>query len=231
MNDAPKHEHQPCNVVESFLKCKDGVSPVCGDNILISDSYIAVIDGATPKGQRLWDGMKGDAFIAKLLKTAVADLSPNLTAQEAIEQINTAVKKEYEKAGTTFEALPPEERLQASIVIYSAHRREIWLFGDCQFRVNGENFNATRKGDMLFSDLRAFCIELARLEGLDKDRDHGREAIMPFIKKYMLLANTDSEFGYDVINGGSIRAHRVLIHPVNAGDFAVLSSDGYPTLF
>lgn len=68
------------NVLEFFIKCKDGHSPLCGDAIAVSENYIAVIDGATPKDARTWDGVRGDIFVAGLLKNAVLRLPSDLTA-------------------------------------------------------------------------------------------------------------------------------------------------------
>ena len=61
--------------------------------------------------------------------------------------------------------------------------------------------------------------------------DYGRTQILPFLKKQMLFANTDNPFGYDVINGGTIRTENIKIFAVKTGDHIVLASDGYPVLF
>ncbi|WP_223847986.1 hypothetical protein [Bifidobacterium reuteri] len=50
----------------------------------------------------------------------------------------------------------PIERLQANAVVYSAARREIWLFGDCQAMVNGEQIPTMKQVDVLLGELRAF---------------------------------------------------------------------------
>ncbi len=221
----------PSHIKEYFTKAKDGISTLHGDSVHISNGFIAVIDGATPKGKRLWNGMKGDAFVSNLLKDALSSLSPDLGGSEVIERLNACVAEEYVRNGLAFESLPPEERLQASIVIYSVARREIWSFGDCQYRTGGKNYTFTRKGDALFADLRAFANSVACMEGKDPNIDHGREAILPFLRQYVNFANTDTEFGYDVINGGKIRADRVQITHVNKGDLVILASDGYPCLF
>ena len=217
-------------IVEQLIRGKDGKLP-CGDNIFVSENYIAVIDGATPKGTRKWDGARGDVFVSVVIKNALALLPANLCATEAVSRINEAVKGEYEKHETSFSSLPPEERLQASVVIFSAHHREIWLFGDSIFSVNGKEYLEKRGLDTLLSDLRALHIENAKREGVKYEGDIGREAILPLLKKCISYANTDGEFGYDAINGGKIRAENVKITKVNKGDFVILASDGYPRLF
>lgn len=221
----------PMVIKEAFLLPKGGEGSSCGDRILVSDGFIAVIDGATPKGARLWDGMRGDSFIAELLKNVLSEMPKELCGADVIARLNSFVRKEYHRRGLSFEALAPEERLQASIVIYSVARREIWSFGDCQYRTGGKNYTFTRKGDALFADLRAFVLSVAKSEGRPTEPDPGREAILPFLKQYLRFANSDSEFGYDVINGGEIHSDRVKITPVREGDLVVLASDGYPCLF
>ena len=224
-------EYCAVSMRETFLKCKDGSHSPCGDALSVSEGFLAVIDGATPKGARTWDGMAGDVFISSLLADAVARLPRDVCAEEAISALNGAVRAQYRRVGLDFDTLPPEERLQASIVIYSVARREVWLFGDCQFLVNGESFTAVRRGDALFADLRALCAEIAKEKGIADAGDYGRRAILPLLGEYMMLSNTDGEFGYDAITGGEIRAEHVQIHPVKPGDLVVLSSDGYPKLF
>lgn len=149
--------------------------------------------------------------------------------------MNDRVAQAYREAGIAFASLPPEEQLQASIVLYSVKRKEVWSFGDCKLRINARNIDHTKKIDQLLSDLRAFCIETQIAAGLpilnDDGSDYGRTQILPFLKKQMLFANTDSSFGYDVINGGTIRAEDIKVYAVKTGDHIVLASDGYPVLF
>lgn len=63
------------------------------------------------------------------------------------------------------------------------------------------------------------------------DNDFGREAIMPYMKKQSLFANTDNVFGYPVIDGSGINSSMIRIYSVNEGDEVVLASDGYPVLY
>ena len=218
-------------VLEVFSKSKDGIESHSGDAILVSESYIAVIDGATPKGTRLWDGQKGDAFISSFIKSVIESMDSDLSAVEAIKKINDSVREVYIKSGTSYEELLPEERLQASLVMYSAHRREIWSFGDCKFMVNGKNHDTVRQADRLLSELRALYFALAYAEGKKIETDVGREAIMPLLKKVIGLANANGRFGYDAINGGPVKPQNTKITKVKKGDLVVLASDGYPELF
>lgn len=220
---------------EMYLIGKDGQSTICGDAISKGPHYIAVIDGATPKGQRLWNGMPGDVFVAQMLARAIEELNPNLTAAQAITCLNDCVVQAYREAGIEFNTLPPEEQLQASVILYSVKRREVWSFGDCKLRINARNIDHTKKIDQMLSDLRAFCIETRLAAGLpvlnDDGSDYGRVQILPFLKKQTIFANTGRSFGYDVINGGTIRTENIKVYEVKTGDHVVLASDGYPVLF
>jgi len=206
------------------VKCIGKEENTCGDQYVINDHFIAVIDGATPKGEMLWNGQNGDAYVSAVIAEAIKELDKDISAIEAIDIINQKVREQYDN----FDSLDPAERLQASIVIYSIARKEIWSFGDCKFLINDTEYQDVKKGDVLLSDLRAFVMECAQLSHKQTD---GREQILPFLKIYPSLANTDTSFGYDVINGGTIHADHVKIYPVHSGDCVVLASDGYPELF
>ena len=151
---------------EAFVQGKAGGDSPCGDAVFQGKHFMAVIDGATPKGTRLWDGLPGDVFVARLLCRALEQLPPESTAEEAVTFFNKQIADAYAQAGTSLEELPPEERLQASILVASSARREVWSFGDCKLRINGTNYDHSKRMDWLLSSLRAFYVELCRLKGL-----------------------------------------------------------------
>ena len=212
---------------------KDGVSDICGDTYVWTENYIAVIDGATPKGKKLWNGMKGDVCAALLAADAISAMKPDLTAEQAVNYINSRFRKEYERCKIDFHDLPPAERLQCSVLIYSIKRHELWSFGDCMYRIGTDEYGEKKEGDDLLGALRAFCIQIEKERTGKTERElseYGREAILPYLKEYTSLANKNVPFGYDVINGGEICAGHVTIHNVEPGSTVILSSDGYPKL-
>ena len=217
---------------ESRVVPRDGSGSVCGDRIVNTRNYIAVIDAATPKGEMLWDGKPGDVYVAQILADAVRSMPYDMQATDAIEYLNAKIRDCYDMG---WEKLPPEERLQASVVIFSAYRREIWGFGDCKFRINQINYDNHKKVDALLGGLRAFCLEVQRQicidTGAEYDSSLGRKEILPFLKKQSILANKEWSFSYDVLDGGKIYPQHVDIELVQKGDHVVLASDGYPVLF
>lgn len=87
--------------------------------------------------------------------------------------------KAYRREGIDLSALPPEEQLQASIIICSAARKEVWNFGDCKLRINTENYDHTKAVDILFGSLRAFCMEAIRISGDDSRVPEGEDYLIP----------------------------------------------------
>ena len=221
----------------TFVVAKDGVSELCGDAYVWSDDYIAVIDGATPKGEMLWDGQRGDIYVSHLVADAIAEMNPELDAEKAILHVNDVVRSAYGKHGVVFEELKPEERLQCCVLIYSKRRHQIWSFGDCMLRINEREITNINEGEQLFSTLRAFCIQIEKDRrgkdaNLDELSEYGRERILPYLKEHITLANRNVPFSYDVIDGGDgIKPKHIKVYEVQKGDTVVMASDGYPRLF
>lgn len=220
----------------TFIMGKNGSSDLCGDAYVWTENYIAVLDGATPKGNFLWNGQKGDTFVSHLLADAIVSMDKDFNASEAIMYLNNIVREEYKKHGLDFSLLQPEERLQCSIIIYSLAKKEIWSFGDCMLRINEREFYNIKEGDRLFAALRAFCIQIekdkrgANINELELS-EYGRECILPYLKQYVTLANQNVPFGYDVIDGGNINVNHIKIYAVQKNDCVVMATDGYPRLF
>lgn len=219
-----------------FIMGKNGSQDTCGDAYVWGKNYIAVVDGATPKGNILWDGQNGDIFISHLLVDVIEKMDKNLSGTEAITYLNQIVKDEYRKHGVEFSAVKPEERLQCSVLIYSRARNEIWSFGDCMLRINEREYYNIKDGDKMLSDLRAFCIQIEKDRSREQVEDvqlseYGRRCILPYLKQYVTLANRDVPFGYDVIDGGDINTSHVKVYVVQKNDCVVMATDGYPRLF
>lgn len=210
---------------EQFNCAKNGKLEKNGDSFYHDENFVAVFDGATPKGTRMWNGLKGDVFLSQLLKESMKQLDPTVCAQEAISFLNNQILEAYRQNNIILKDLPPEEQLQASLIIYSNYHKEIWNFGDCKLRINKENITHSKKVDELLSGLRTFTFEIAREKGLTEPdlrvMDYGRSIILPFLKEQNLLANKDGLFGYEVLNGDKLNLDHIQIYPVHRGDHIV----------
>jgi hypothetical protein len=214
---------------EKFICGKKGVPELCEDMLVLTDCFVAVIDGVTSKSDRLYDGKSGGRYGAELVAQTIKTLDGDTDCMEALKLIDKAISDQY--GG---ELPPSDKRIQACAIIYSISKKQIWCYGDCELMINGIYYDHVKLIDTVTSSLRAFVIECYLKEGGDpallSENDVGREAIMPFLKKQAFFANVDGTFGYPVLDGSGINESMVRLYSVSDGDEIILASDGYPRL-
>lgn len=251
-------------VIERFCQGKRADQSLNEDGLIVTDAYAAVVDGVTSKSmRRLWRPSGG--VVAKdLLLDAIAALPQDASMREAQSMLDSRLHERYERfecadcAHDDFDpcrvfAAEPWERLQANAVIYSDHRREAWLFGDCQIMVNGVQTPTVKRVDVLLGDLRSFAAQALALGGDTADTrdtadigdtadspaassapaassDPTRALIVPFLRLQTRFANQRGEYGYFVFDGFTDPDYPIRTIAVNPGDEVVLASDGYPRL-
>lgn len=212
-------------ITEQFLQGKKNDPTLCEDGILVSDDFIAVLDGVTSKGKPLPDGRTGGRAAMKRALEAVRNLPAKIDAFDAMQRLNEAV-------GALYHGFDGHAAVCA--IIFSAAKKEIWSCGDCQCLINGQFFSHEKEIDCIMSQVRSVVLECARLSGMSEkellETDPGREYIAPLLKKQRLFENSDSRFGYSVLNGKDFDPKKTEIHKVKTGDRIVLASDGYPRL-
>lgn len=215
-------------ILEKHIKGKKADSSLCEDMIFISEGFVAVVDGATAKHPRLFNGKAGGRAAAEAICEALSTLSTEATAYEAVNHITAHIENLYE---------PTEEKCSAvaSAIIYSTHRKEVWSVGDCQCIINGEKHLHEKEIDHILSEQRAQIIEEAIKNGATYDEiaenDIGRQAILPRIMEQHRYANDKaSPLGYGVLNGNPVPEEFIVIYTLKDNDILVLASDGYPSL-
>lgn len=214
-------------IIEQFIKGKNDSPSLCEDMLFISDNFIAVIDGATAKHPRLFNGKAGGRAAAEAVYSTLETLNPDTSVYEAVKKIT-------EKIGSLYE--PYEEKCSAvaSAIIYSNHQKEVWSIGDCQCIINGEKHLHEKEIDRILSEQRALVIKEAVKNGATVQEllinDVGREAILPRIKEQHKFANTEGEFGFGVLNGTPVPQKFITTYNVKENDIVILASDGYPVL-
>lgn len=218
-------------IIEHFLCGKKDIPDTCEDGLVIGKHLIAVIDGVTSKGIRLWDG-KASGHYAKCI---LADyLQQDIERQSAVELLANLDHVLREKVQSRAEYLSSTEYPRASIILYNDIYKEIWSYGDCQCRINEEIHTHSKKIDQLNADMRAFYLEYQILQGIDVTalglNDLGRKSIEKNLLMQFAFENKPGYFGYPVLNGMGIEESMIKYYPVSEGDTIVLASDGYPVL-
>lgn len=215
------------NIIETFTRPQNADGN--GDRYVVTDNYIAVIDGASPKGKMLWENKRGDVYIADLLEKTIRDLNGNLPGTEVLEELNKAIRETYKSKGLSFEELGPENSLEASIALYNRKEQTLYVYGDIHVKINDRDIYADKKLDTLTTLLRSYVNHQQKEKG-PLSGDPGREAILPILRDQAQFANADGLFGYPVLNGDTLNLNLLQAYKLKAGDRVVLQTDGYPVL-
>ena len=220
-------------IIEKFLQSKFNDLRMCEDGIFHNERFVAIIDGVTSKGIIRWNHQSSGYHAKELILIGLSRLSGAETAAEAFEHLNSVLYKEYGEKTEYFQN-HPEERLQATIVIYSVYHKEIWCFGDCQYMINEQIFTNEMKIDALLAEVRSVYLQLMLLEGKTMEEllacDPAQEIILPLLKRQFRFSNCNLEYGYSVLDGFCNHFKNLITHSVPEHSSVVLASDGYPIL-
>lgn len=220
------------SIIEQFCASRSSVSEECEDILVTSENFIAVIDGATSKTNKTYEGKTGGKIAAELIASYLSNgiVESNMDYKTATSRIQTelhnhAIKHKLEENGV---------HLCASAVIYSTAKRQIWAIGDCQFILNGKHYSFYKKVDTILSDARSLAIHMLLQSGYTEEdllkKDKARELILGQLKMQQYLENKEDEFGYSVFSSqGNIK--NISVTEVPRGSEIILASDGYPELF
>ena len=240
-------------IIESCIIGKKS-QEACEDGMVVTDDFIAVIDGSTSKTPKhLNPDMKNGRYAMMLISEYIQEeLKADASVDEFCQGVTAYIyNKVYEKLGVE-ERLKkhPEERLTASAILYSRTRNEVWMVGDCQAIIDGKLYENGKPYEEKIARKRVELIE----QGLSPAE--ARKQIEPLLIEAMLSGQNQT---YTVIDGFPIYREGVKVvsvsdscsvqDPVPASDSVpcsgsvsasgtisvssseiVLASDGYPFL-
>lgn len=246
-------------IIESCIIGKKSPE-ACEDGMVVTDDFIAVIDGSTSKTPKhLNPDMKNGRYAMMLISEYIREeLKADASVDDFCQGVTAFIyNKVYEKLGVE-EWLKehPKERLTASAILYSWTRNEVWMVGDCQAIIDGKLYENGKPYEEKIARKRVELIE----QGLSPAE--ARKQIEPLLIKAMLSGQNQT---YTVIDGFPIYREGVKVvsvsdsssvqdsvsssdscsvqDPVSCSDSAsasdtipsssseiVLASDGYPFL-
>ena len=217
----------------------------CEDGMVVTDDFIAVIDGSTSKTPKhLNPDMKNGRYAMMLISEYIREeLKADASVDDFCQGVTAYVyNKVYEKLGVE-ERLKehPEERLTASAILYSRTRNEVWMVGDCQAIIDGKLYENGKPYEQEIARKRVELIE----QGLSPAE--ARKQIEPLLIEAMLSGQNQT---YTVIDGFPIYQEGVKVvalkmksasssievyfqeqtKPISSLNEVVLASDGYPFL-
>ena len=216
-------------IIESSIIGKKSPE-ACEDGMVVTDDFIAVIDGSTSKTPKhLNPDMKNGRYAMMLISEYIREeLKADASVDDFCQGVTAYIyNKVYEKLGVE-ERLKehPEERLTASAILYSRTRNEVWMVGDCQAIINGKLYDNSKPYEQEIAQKRVELIA----QGLSPAE--ARKQIEPLLIKAMLSGQNQT---YTVIDGFPIYREGVKIvalkmKPASSPIEVVLASDGYPFL-
>lgn len=182
-------------IIESSIKGKKSPE-ACEDGMVVTDDFIAVIDGSTSKTPKhLNSDMKNGRYAMMLITEYIREeLKADASADDFCQGVTAYIyNKVYEKLGVE-ERLKehPEERLTASAILYSRTRNEVWMVGDCQAIIAGKLYENGKPYEEKIARKRVELIE----QGLSPAE--ARKQIEPLLIKAMLSGQNQT---YTVIDG------------------------------
>jgi hypothetical protein len=234
----PQHEHSAWHIAEHLVAGKTGNPAECEDMLVFTGSFAAVIDGATSKTPRRWNGRTGGRAAAELVAETIAQLPATATAREAIDRITTGIAHFYHEHGVAeLVRTDPVQRVTAACTIVSFARDECWLVGDCQCLCGDRHITNELPVDAVTSQARALFLESELLRGVPLDtlraHDSGRDLIAPLLARQSFFQNNPAAgaFGYAALDGFPVADTGIVVVPIPAAVTSlVLASDGYPFL-
>lgn len=212
-------------IIESSIIGKKSPE-ACEDGMVVTDDFIAVIDGSTSKTPKhLNPDMKNGRYAMMLISEYIRE---ELKADASVDDFCLGVtayiyNKVYEKLGVE-ERLKehPEERLTASAILYSRTRNEVWMVGDCQAIIDGKLYENGKPYEQEIARKRVELIE----QGLSPAE--ARKQIEPLLIKAMLSGQNQT---YTVIDGFPIYREGVKVVSVSDSSSvqdSVPASDSVP---
>ena len=196
-------------IIESSIIGKKSPE-ACEDGMVVTDDFIAVIDGSTSKTPKhLNPDMKNGRYAMMLISEYIREeLKTDASVDEFCQGVTAYIyNKVYEKLGVE-ERLKehPEERLTASAILYSRTRNEVWMVGDCQAIIDGKLYENGKPYEQEIARKRVELIE----QGLSPAE--ARKQIEPLLIEAMLSGQNQT---YTVIDGFPIYREGVKVVSVS----------------
>ena len=196
-------------IIESNIIGKKS-QETCEDGLVMTDDFIAVIDGSTSKTPKhLSPYMKNGRYAMMLISEYIRkELKVDASVDDFCQGVSAYIyNKVYEKLGVEKRLKEhPEERLTASAILYSRTRNEVWMVGDCQAIIAGKLYENGKPYEEKIARKRVELIE----QGLSPAE--ARKQIEPLLIKAMLSGQNQT---YTVIDGFPIYREGVKVVSVS----------------
>ena len=202
------------------------------DGIVVTNDFVAVIDGSTSKSQYRHSLFRSNGrYAMQLTERYIRKMPKTITCEQFLTGVTSYIRKHYKKTMLLRLEEHPEDRLTCSAIIFSRMNREVWMVGDCQCLIGNEYYDNPKPYEEELATMRAEEVKRQLADGKTVDEllrnDTARSVIIPRMVETMRQQN----ISYSVIDGFHIPREHVRIITLNFQPWEiVLASDGYPFL-
>ena len=212
------------------------------DGIVVTDNFIAVIDGSTSKSDYRHSFFNSNGRYAMLLVSRYIRRMPkDITCQKFLNGVTAYVRKHYKKAMLQRLAEHPEDRLTCSVIVFSRLCREIWMIGDCQCLLTPSDATNSAALPQYYDNPKPAEAELAAMRDQEVRRQLAtgktleellrNDTARPVIIPRMIETMRQQNITYSVVDGFPIPMQHIRIITLDFRPWdIVLASDGYPFL-
>ena len=174
-----------------------------------------------------------------LVSRYIRRMPKTITCSQFMKGVTAYIHKHYKSSMIPRLTEHPEDRLTASVVVFSRLQREIWMIGDCQCMIINDHraigeiqyFDNPKPAEAALAKLRAeeACRQLEEGKTVEEllRNDTARPVIIPRMIETMRMQNIT----YSVIDGFTIPPQHVRTITLDFQPWElVLATDGYPFL-
>ena len=164
-----------------------GHEPDCEDGIIVTDTFAAVIDGATDKTGRRFGGLPGGRLAMQVCIEGIRALELGVDGRGIADHLTHLLARRLPRD------ISREDRPSAMLAIYSPAHRTVWQIGDVRCWYSGlEEKAVNRKStvDTIATEVRVAVLRAELASGaspadLARD-DPGRDAILGVLRHQSL---------------------------------------------
>lgn len=167
----------------------------------------------------------------QLISRYIRRMPKATTSEQFLRGVTVYVYKHYRKSMLPRLAEHPEDRLTASVAVYSRVSREVWMVGDCQCLLNGEYHDNPKPAEAELAAMRAEEVRRQLAAGKTQDELLRNDTARPTIIPRMIETMRQQNVTYSVVDGFHIPREHVRILTLDFQPWEiVLATDGYPFL-
>ena len=174
----------------------------------------------------------------KLISRYIRRMPKDTTCEQFLRGATDCIRRHYKKSMLPRLTEHPEDRLTASVIVFSRLCREIWMIGDCHCLVSSLTPHSTsayydnpKPPEAELAAMRAEEVKRLMAQGVTQEELLRNDTARPVIIPHMLETMHQQNNGYSVIDGFPVDRRHIRIITLDFQPWeVVLASDGYPFL-